>query len=607
MNWSPSSPDDGVSRRSFLAAGAAAAAVTASGCIDSVRNVVEQAGDNQMTLSITTLPADADRQNVQIARRLEANLEAVGIDVALDMRSPSELLKTVLIDQEFDLYVGRHPADYDPDFLYDALHSTFANERGWQNPFGFANMYFDTLLEEQRRVDGEQRKQRLGSVLHGLAQEKPFEPICFPDERRIARTDGFEGWDEGTLGSRHGYLGLEGDGQLHALATDSRVTRNLNPLSATARERETMIDLLYDSLLSERNGELVPWLAESVEWSATPSETASGDDTNGEKDDANADERGDERRTVSITLREDCRFHDGEPLTASDVAFTYRFLEDTSLGRAPESPASRYRGQVEMVESVETEDDRRLTISLRGETPAGQRALTVPILPKHVWQELIDQWAASGEFSAPQGRWVAVTGEHIPPVGSGPYRYESHTEDEQLVLERYDDHFTLREDVDLGEPVAEGLRFTIEPGSAAAVRRVTDGSGDLTASILDAYALGGIPDSSDITELTAPHRSFYQIGFNVRNAPLSNPHFRRAITQLIDKETIVDEVFYDYATPTATPVADDWVPSSLEWSGEDPVTPFVGSNGRLNVEAAKSAFETAGFRYDDNGRLLGGY
>ncbi|OAQ51190.1 ABC transporter substrate-binding protein [Natrinema mahii] len=599
MNWSPSSPDDGVSRRSFLAAGAAGAAVTTSGCIDRVRRVVEQAGDNQLSLSITTLPADADRQNVQIARRLETNLEKVGIDVSLDMRSPSELLKAVLLDHEFDLYIGRHPADYDPDFLYDALHSTFATERGWQNPFGFANMYFDTLLEEQRRLDGEQRKQRLGSVLHGLAQEKPFEPICFPDERRVARTDGFEGWDEGTLPTRHGYLGLEGDGRLHALVTDSRMTGNLNPLSATARERDTTIDLLYDSLLSERNGDLVPWLAESVEWSATPD-----DDATDEQSDANADG---ERRTVSITLREDCRFHDGEPLTASDVAFTYRFLEDTSLGRAPESPAPRYRGQVEMVDSVTAEDDRRLTISLRGEKPAGQRALTVPILPKHVWQDLIDQQASDGEFSAPQGRWAAATGDHIPPIGSGPYRFESHSEDEQVVLERYEDHFTLRETVDLGEPVPGGIRFTVDPGSTSSIRRVDDGGADLTASMLNAHSLGAIPDTPNVRQLSSPHRTFYYVGFNVRNAPLSNPHFRRAITQLIDKETIVDEVFYDHATPTATPVTDDWVPATLEWGGEDPVTPFVGSNGRLNVEAAKSAFETAGFRYDDNGRLLGGY
>jgi len=53
--------------------------------------------------------------------------------VSLDVRSQSEMLKAVLIDHDFDIYVGLHPADYDPDFLYETLHSTYANEAGWQN------------------------------------------------------------------------------------------------------------------------------------------------------------------------------------------------------------------------------------------------------------------------------------------------------------------------------------------------------------------------------------------------------------------------------------------------------------------------------------------
>ncbi len=66
-------------------------------------------------------------------------------------------------------------------------------------------------------------------------------------------------------------------------------------------------------------------------------------------------------------------------------------------------------------------------------------------------------------------------------------------------------------------------------------------------------------------------------------------------------------MFYGNATPVATPVSDEWVPERLQWDGDDPVTPFAGADGDLNVEAAKVAFERAGFRYDDNGRLLGGY
>jgi peptide/nickel transport system substrate-binding protein len=597
MNWNPTLPDDGLSRRSFLAAGATGAAITTSGCMNSVRSVVGQAGDDQLSLSIATVPAEGDKQSIQIARRLESNLKKAGMAVSLDVRSQSEMLKAVLIDHDFDIYVGLHPADYDPDFLYETLHSTYANEAGWQNPFGLTNMAFDTLLERQRHSEGDERKRDVQSVLKALAQAKPFDPICMPDEYRLARADRFEGWNEADLTTRHGYLGLEpadGVDQIHALKTDARATSNLNPLSATMRERNTTIDLLFDSLGTVNNGEIEPWLATSWDWTEPDaSEQAS-------------------TLTATVTLREDCQFHDGEPLTPEDVAFTYRFLEDTSLGRAPSSPAPRYQGHVDVINEISVDDDAvdgeyELLFSFEGGREAAKRAFTVPILPKHYWHDLVDGRAADGEFIAPQGRWIAVTGDHIPPVGSGPFQFDSRTQDEQLRLTRYEDHFTLREDVNLPGPTVDELRFDIAPSSSSAIRQVADGNADVTASMLSAYTLDAIPDTPDVEQLKSTSRTFYHIGFNVRNAPFSNTHFRRAVSQLIDKEAIVEDVFYGHATPVATPVTDEWIPESLEWNGEDPVLRFLGSDGELNVEAAKATFESAGFRYDDNGRLLGGY
>ncbi|MFD1564112.1 ABC transporter substrate-binding protein [Haloarchaeobius amylolyticus] len=594
MNWDPIPPDTGVSRRSFLAAGAAGAALTTSGCIDRVRSVVDSAATEQLSLSITTLPAEADRQSVGIARRLETNLKRVGVDVSIEMRSPSQLLKSVLIDHDFDLYVGHHPAGYDPDFLYEMLHSSFATEAGWQNPFGLTNMAFDTLLEDQRRVDGEQRKRLVQSVLTALAESKPFEPICHPDEYRVANTDRFDGWDETDLTSRHGYLGLEpADGveQLQALKTDSRATSNLNPLAATMRERDTTIRLLYDSLATVHEGEVQPWLATDVTWT----------------EETTSDEQ-EPTLTATVTLHEDCQFHDGERLTAEDVAFTYRFIKDTSLGRAPTpSPAPRYQSHVDVVDQVTVDSEYELTLSISGSRAVGKRALTVPILPKHFWRDLVDQRAANGEFMASQGRWIAVTGDHIPPIGSGPFQFEDRVKDDYLHFTRFDDHFTLRDDVELPGPSVEELRFDVAPNSETAIRQVVDGNADLTASELDTNTLDAIPNVQNIEQLDERSQTFYHLGFNVRNAPFSNTHFRRAVSQLLPKQAIVDDAFYGHATPTATPVTEEWVPERLTWDGEDPVTPFLGSNGELNVDAAKAAFETAGFRYDDNGRLLGGY
>jgi len=63
------------------------------------------------------------------------------------------------------------------------------------------------------------------------------------------------------------------------------------------RERNTTIDLLFDSLGTVNNGGIEPWLATSWDWTEPDaSEQAS-------------------TLTATVTLREDCQFHDGEPLT----------------------------------------------------------------------------------------------------------------------------------------------------------------------------------------------------------------------------------------------------------------------------------------------------
>ncbi|SIR71661.1 ABC transporter substrate-binding protein [Natronorubrum thiooxidans] len=617
MNCDTTDHVDGIDRRSVLAAAGAGLSFSLSGCVDTVQSVVSDAEDDQISLSLVTVPDDGNRETVRIARHLEQNLEAVGIDVTIAWRSRSEFLKMVLIDHDFDLYVGRHPADFDPDFLYEALHSTYAEESGWQNPFQYSNpTFFDPLLEEQRRADGDERRERIKPVLRALAEEKPFDPICRPDEYRVANTR-FDGWGDGHLATRRGYLGLESEAdaeRLHALVTDARPSQNVNPLSATVDEQGTITDLLYDSLgtlvvTEDDEGvayDVEPWLA-AEPWEWEPTDEIDASESVAETDETKTDADG--MLTATVTLREDCTFHDGEPVTAEDVAFTYQFLKDTARGQsASPSPAPRYRGQVSAVENIEVEDDYRLRITVDAGTEVGERALTVPILPRHIWwNEIQDRIGDLENFRAPQGRWGLVETNSVSPIGSGPFQFESQSERTYLHLERFDDHFSRRDDVDLPEPTVDELRFTVDPGSTSSISRVESGDADVTSSLLEAHSISDIPDSSDVERLESPSWTFYHLGFNTDSGPCSKTSFRQAVTQLIDKERITEKMFYGHATPLSSPVTDEWVPDDLAWDGDDPVTPFIGTDGSLNVAAARAAFEAAGFRYDDDGRLRDRY
>lgn len=564
----------------MLAAAGTGLSVATGGCIREVRSAVNRDGIDQLSLTIATVPADADRESVQLARAIRSALEAAGMAVSIDFHSEEEFLRSILINHDFDVYVARHPGDVDPGYLYAALHSRFVDEAGWQNPFGFSSPAVDERLEALRRADADEREAAVDGVLEAFAVELPFVPICTPEEYRLARTDRFAGWEGEDLATRRGYLGLEpldGAEVVRAVHVDARPSENLNPLSVEYRDRGTITDLLYDSLATVTpDGDVQPWLADS--W------TIDGD-------------------TVTVDLREDLTFHDGEALTAADVAFTYRLLADTTLGeRTYPAPTPRFRGRVATVEAVAVVDDGRLEFAVDAGEPAAARALAVPILPEHVWRERASQASVPGVRLA-EGTTEALVTNGLPPIGSGPYRFENRAERDSITLERFDDHFTLRPDVDAPAP-APSMRIRIAPRSTSAIEQVGDDA-DVTTLPLESYVvddvLAGTPE--DVAVLATDSPTFYHLGFNARVAPFGNPNVRRAVARLIDKAWLVETIFDGYAKPIAAPVTDEWTPAGFAWDGSDPVTPFLGSDGELDRAAVRATFEEAGFGYGEDGTL----
>ncbi|WP_117364535.1 ABC transporter substrate-binding protein [Natrarchaeobaculum sulfurireducens] len=581
-------PDGGrdrldTSRRAMLAAGGVGLTVATSGCVRQVRSAVNRDEIEQLSVTITTVPADGDRESIQLSRAIRSALEDVGIAVDIDMQAEEECRRTILVNHDFDLYVGRHPGDVDPDFLYESLHSRYADEAGWQNPFGFANTVVDDLLESQRDAGDDERETAIAETLEAVTAEQPFVSICVPEEYRLVRTDRFGGWEDGHLATRHGYLGLEAaddEAVIRAVHTDARVSKNLNPLSAEYREQGTIASLVYDSLATiDADGEVSPWLA--ADWTI---------------DDG----------TVDLELREECSFHDGEAVTAADVAFTYELLADTTLGRREFSaPTPLYRGHVSAVEDVsyDDEDGRHLELRIEASEAVAERALLAPILPAHVWTERAAAATVPGVQIA-EGTTEALVTDDVPPVGSGPYRFDDRSERDYVAFERFEDHFTLRDAVDLPEPAA-GVRFQIDPRSTSAIELIESDDADVTSLPLESYVVDDVLEETgdDVDVHQSESWSFYHLGFNARRAPFSNPNFRRAVAQVLDKAWLVETVFDGHARPVAAPVSDEWLPEELEWDGADPVTPFLGTNGEVDFAAARDAFEEAGYRYADDGTL----
>jgi len=580
-------------RRHLLAAGAGATLGAASGCLQRVRTLVDRPATDQLSLHIKTLPADADGPATRIARFLADRMEAVGIEADITLLREDELRRDVLTKGEFDVYVYRMPLGPDPDFLRARLHSVFKGEPGWQNPFGITSIELDEGLDEQRRLASGARRTAVESVLETVAELQPFVPVAVADEISATRDENFGNWRPNGLDSPTGFLQLEAResdpaGTLRVVGTDPRTVESLNPIAAQFRDRGVVTGLLYEPLGRRVGDGVGSWLARDWEW-----------------------DEGGANTTVRVRLREDLSWHDGESLTAEDVAFTYRFLNDTTLGdREATVPAPRYRGRTSLVADVEVASADVVRLDVGDATAeVGERALTVPILPRHVWRERSNEAELAG-VEVNERVTEALVWNNREPIGSGPVAYGSRPNQETLVLERYDEHFLHR---GVGDPPAESvaggvdfetLQVRVAPSSTAAVQLVVDDAADATVPMTAPDVVPQIGQASDVTLRVGRSPWLYHVGFDTDVEVLGNPHVRRTIARLLDKAWIVSEVLDGYGQPAPTPLAGTgWVPQDLAWDGTDPEVPFVGTEGVLDVGAARELFREIGFQYEDD-RLL---
>ncbi|MEF8800576.1 MAG: ABC transporter substrate-binding protein [Halolamina sp.] len=593
-------------RRALLAGLGTGTLALSSGCLSRVRRLAGWRSPAQVELQIKTLPADADPYALQLARTVATWFGEAGIDATVVPMAEEELLRQTLLQNEFDLFVMRLPGRFrEPDALTTLLHSQYADAPGWQNPLGYANLDVDELLETQRRSSGRDRREALEELQLTIARTQPFTMLPVPDEIRAARTTAYTNWRSAILGSPLGYLMLDRHedavdardrATLNLALTDQRATTNLNPLSVEFRRSGILTGLLYDPLGYTVDGDLLPWLAQLWTFTETSPPVA------------------------RLELREGMLWHDDEPLTAQDVAFTYELLADTTLGSDadadgsdPPVPSPRFRGRTTLVETARAVDETTVEIEFVDADPSvAARAFTVPILPEHIWRQRTDSASIGGiDFGLVTD---ALVTNNIPPVGSGPLQFVRNTPREAVVFERFDSHFLnqgngpkkrgLPEIV--GRVPFERLAARVVGSDVTAVEMVASQEADVTAAPVGADTVPRIGRNTELELLVTRSEMPYILGYNTRRPHLNNPRVRNTLARLVDQAHLTASVLQEYGRPAAGPLWDTrWYPDRLEWDDGHPVTPFLGDDGDLDVERAREAFRETGYRYND-GRLIGG-
>lgn len=576
-------------RRALLAGASVGATSALAGCWERLWSQAETASPEQVSVTIKTVPADDDKLAAAIASQLRENYRAAGIEASHEPVTEADLYRDVLLEDDYDVFVARHSGLDDCDALYGLLHSRFNSEQGWQNPFHFTDVTADEYLEDQRSAAEDERGDVLADLIEHLHQTVPYTVVAYP--HAICGVHDRLGSVPAPPRRPHEYMRIlahEGydrrDRPLEIGVYGEELTERLNPLTVDRNRIDGLLGLLYDPLARRIDDVYVPWLAEDVEW----------------------DQEG--RLTARVSLREGLEWHDGEPLVASDVAFTLDLLTDTSMGAVEDTvPAPRFRSRRTLIDGVELYGPRTFDLAFVDTTrEVARRALTIPVLPEHVWAE-------RSELVADRHP-EALAHDNDDPVGSGLFATGEASGSNTFELEPFDDHVfrgtTDRPSVLEGFSRFEGLRFRIAPNPGALIEALDEGEIDVTASGVPPSRVGEIRESTVASTVSEPTDDFYLIGYNHHHPELGNPHFRRICSKLIDRDHAVDEPFEGFAEVPRSPnglvgIHDDvWEADGQFVDHVDPdLLSFPGTDGEVDPVRARDLFREIHYSYE-NGDLI---
>jgi peptide/nickel transport system substrate-binding protein len=258
-----------------------------------------------------------------------------------------------------------------------------------------------------------------------------------------------------------------------------------------------LLTLQYDTLYQlDLNGIPRPWLVTT----ATTSE---------------------DRLTVTLDLREDVSWHDGEPFTADDVVFTINYFK--------QYPQGRFSRALRPVQSAAADGEYRVSLSLANPVPSLELGTLadVPMLPEHIWAEIEN----------PEEHLF----ESVTNVGTGPFKLVEYTPEQFYRFEANAAYFA-------GAPAVQELvaiKFADDAGTLAALR-----TGEV-----DMIVRPAAPEQIDLLSATGnlaveqgPLYTTQMLVFDMERAPFDRLEVRQAMSLAIDRQDLVDTIYLGAAT-----------------------------------------------------------
>ncbi|MEM7275660.1 MAG: ABC transporter substrate-binding protein [Actinomycetota bacterium] len=274
-------------------------------------------------------------------------------------------------------------------------------------------------------------------------------------------------------------------------------------------------------------------------------------------------------RTWTVSLRQGVLWHDGEPFTADDVAFTYRYFRDVG-------GSGRYGHHVYQHPTFQTAnviDDLTIELTFANpittfpQLPGGD----VPILPEHIWSSIGDPRTEATDL----------------PIGTGPYRMVDHQPGSSYRLEANPSYFN-------GTPLVDVLELSVIPDDQAVYTALEAGQVDMVARSTPLSWIEQLDLNDDIEMLVGGRQQSVHLQFNLGNELLRNGDVRRGLGLAIDVDTVLEAV-EEGAGRLGT---DTWTHPNSIWT-RDPLGAHLS-----DLLAAEQLLRAAGFADGADGSLL---
>jgi peptide/nickel transport system substrate-binding protein len=257
----------------------------------------------------------------------------------------------------------------------------------------------------------------------------------------------------------------------------------------------------------------------------------------------------------TFKLRDGVTFHNGDPLSAEDVKFSFDRL------RAPDSGYS-YGSQVETIDEVEVVDPLNVRFKLSQRTGPFLIYMAFPgssIVPKNLVESGHDL--------------------NAQPVGSGPFKFVSYQPRTAIKFERNDSYW------EEGKPYFDAMEYRIISDITALTNAVMSGVVNFSNEI-PPKDWATIQSNPDLVGKTIEGSRYYWLLPNNEHPPLDDPKVRQAIAHAIDRQAIVTGAFFGQATPILGGVIPQW-----NWGYAD--LQYFAPTG--NPERAKELLAEAGY------------